>query len=341
MPRRRHTRVVRKTLVQKTYVAKNVTLFAAFFVAIVAVAANANPASLEPTATAGPAREKLLAEAAEATALAAKLWAVADTVDRKSSLGTMYNEVDATKHKCYALGVLLNQPQAVRHLRFNRNPPLHTRDFEDAHTLRVNARSLNNFKYSVKRVLSVAQPERAMEWNLDCVGKLSIRGQPMQIAGESTFYRYHADQNTLQVLGDIKPGFAEKLREALNRHRSVRTISLGSGGGSVYEAIEGGRLIRSRRIETTLSNNCYSACPLVFFGGVSRRIWSPYPSFGFHKVSSPSGAVPMHSPVYRDILAYISEMGVDSRYVLENMLRAEPEEMNMVRASPLHLHRIA
>ena len=97
----------------------------------------------------------LMAEASEANALAEKLRQVAATVDNDSWIGTMYNEVDSKKHTCYILGKLLGQEDAVRHLRFSRNPSLRARDSGDAHSLRVNAQSLENFSYTVNRTLRI------------------------------------------------------------------------------------------------------------------------------------------------------------------------------------------
>lgn len=272
-------------------------------------------------------------EMLEARVLAQKLRQIANTVDNDQSIGTMYNEVDSKQHICYVLGILLGQDNAVRHLRFNRSPSTRARDSSDAYALRINAQSLENFEYTVKRMLRLTHDERAMEWDLDCLGHMNIRGSSIQTTASRTFYRLREEGTDLQILGDISPGFTANLRSALISNPRVRTVSLGSGGGSVYEAIEAGRLIRKSGLDTRLWNNCFSACPLVFAGGKSRTIWSPYPYLGFHKVYSKKGVAPLNSQVYRDIAAYLTEMGIAPRFVLDNMARAEPSEMNMIKAS--------
>ena len=169
----------------------------------------------------------------------------------------------------YALGLLLGQEAAVRHLRLDRNPSLRATNSDEAHSRRVEAQSLDNFVLAATRVVGISHDEKAIEWNLDCVGQLGIHGSYIQVAGAATFYVLRNKGIVLQVLGIIESGFAIKVRQAIERNPSVEVVSLGSGGGSVYEAIQAGRYIRSKGLATTLWNNCYSACPLVFAGGVS------------------------------------------------------------------------
>lgn len=275
----------------------------------------------------------LTADLRESQELAKNLRQIANTIDNNFWIGTMWNEVDSKKHTCYALGQLLGQTNAIKHLRFTRIDLARARKSRDAYTLRVYAQSLDNFEYSVEQALRVTHGERATQWNLDCLGHVGIRGLPIQIEGPTTFYKLQNRGEILQILGDIEPGFSSQLRKILENNPLITTISLGSGGGAVYEALEAGRLIRSKNLDTMLWNNCYSACPLVFAGGKNRTIWSPYPYLGFHKVYTKSGAAPLHSQVYRDIAGYLTEMGIAPHFVLANMLSAEPHEMKLIRAN--------
>jgi hypothetical protein len=113
--------------------------------------------------------------------------------------------------------------------------------------------------------------DRIELWNLDCVGQHEIgrRHAIASIAPKATFRR-HAD--SIVVLGDIDAGFYERFRAILASSNGVTTISLGSGGGSVRDAIMTGLLIRKAGLRTTLFADCYSACPLIFLGGVNRTI---------------------------------------------------------------------
>ena len=251
--------------------------------------------------------DRLSLEVEQAKILSTQLNAAANLVDNKHWIGTMYNEVDLKEHTCYSIGLLLGQPASVRHIRLNRSPPLKATDSEEAHELRIIAQSLDNFVGAAKYVKHLTPHERSATWNLDCVGHLGIKGVPVATEDRATFYRLKNDGQVLQILGDIEQGFAARLRTLIEDNPKVTTVALGSGGGYVNEAIEAGRYIRARGLKTTLWNNCFSACPLVFIGGVERLVWSPYPQLGFHKFYTPSGAIPPTSSVYREVAVYVRE----------------------------------
>lgn len=301
--------------------------------AILAIAiqgASAQQAAPSATPEAG-----LAMEVREANRLAQILRASADKVDREFWIGTMFNEVDLAEHTCYSLGVLLGLEANVRHLRFDRSSPA-ARTSDEAHDLRVRAQSLDNFASAVSASLQESLDKRRIAWNLDCSGKYGV---VVQQKDAPTFYEVTNGGRGIKILGSIEAGFTAKLSATLARAPKAEFVALGSGGGSVAEAIAAGRLIRSKGLLTTIWNNCYSACPLVFLGGVERHVHSPYPSFGFHQISTTSGAIPKNSPVYARVAEYIREMGVDDQFFLAAMLRATPAQMNMVNGADVQLCR--
>jgi hypothetical protein len=274
-------------------------------------------------------------EIREAGCLAQALRASADKVDNDVWIGTMYNEVDLPEHTCYSLGMLLGLEGNVRHLRFDRSPRT-ARTSDDAHDLRVRAQSLDNFVSAVNASLIESSAQRGIAWNLDCFEKYGVA---IQQKGVPTFYEITNGGRGVKILGAIELGFTAKLSTVLARAPKAEFVALGSGGGSVKEAIDSGRLIRSKGLTTTIWNNCYSACPLVFFGGVDRHVNSPYPSFGFHQISTSAGAVSTSSPVYAHVAEYVREMGVNDSFVLAAMLRATPAQMNMISGGDVQLCR--
>ena len=247
----------------------------------------------------------------------------------------MFNDVDLPEHTCYSLGVLLGLEANVRHLRFDRRSHS-ARTADEANELRIKARSLDNFSSAANASLQESEKRRSIAWNLDCAEKYGVSHQQN---GAPTFYEVTNGGRGIKILGAIEVGFTEKLRATLARSPKVEFVALGSGGGSVAEAIASGRLIRSKRLATTIWNNCYSACPLVFLGGVERHIHSPYPSFGFHQISTPTGAISKNSPIYDHVADYIREMGANDQFVVAAMLRAAPAEMNMVYGADIRLCR--
>lgn len=276
--------------------------------------------------------EQILRQKIEASnILAKKIRSVANSINDELHVGTMYNEIDIPEHSCFVLGNLLGQQEVVRHLNVKYEPNFKDRTGENAFDLRVMAISLDNFSNVVKDILKMSYGERVIEWNLDCVGNFAIPKNRWIVEGrEKAFFRIKNQGKVLQILGPIESGFSDKIISAIKKNPNVETISLGSGGGSVYEALKAGRYIRSLGLETTLWNNCYSACPLVFIGGKTRTIWSPYPSLGLHQIYTTDGAVPFTSQVYKDLYAYLEDMNVDSEFVITNMRKAAPNKMNTI-----------
>jgi hypothetical protein len=173
---------------------------------------------------------------------------------------------------------------------------------------------------------SAIDDERKTVWNLQCVGNLGIQISAFE-RPEATAALFDVNGQDFSILGAIEGGFFEEFQKELEKNPQVTRVVLGSGGGSVLDAIRAGLLIRAKGLETTLSASCYSACSLIFLGGVERQIWSPYPSLGFHQVSIEGKAVDVDSEVYQLIHRYSVDMNVDPNFVLLAMMKATPREM--------------
>lgn len=304
-----------------------------FFAAIVSLAGRA--ASAQPAALRITPEASLATEVGEADRLAQALRASADRVDNKVWIGTMYNEVDLPQHTCYSLGILLGLETNVRRLRFDRKWHA-AKTSDEANELRIRAQSLENFVSAANSSLKESADKRVIAWNLDCAEKYGVA---LQQKGDATFYEVINGGKGIKILGAIEAGFTAKLNATLARAPKAEFVALGSGGGSVAEAIASGRLIRAKGLATTIWNNCYSACPLVFLGGIERHVHSPYPSFGFHQISTPVGAIAKGSPVYAHVGDYVREMGANEQFFLAAMLSATPAQMNMVNGADVRLCR--
>lgn len=248
-------------------------------------------------------------------------WRLAEARGLESRfLGTGLNELHVVEHKCSILGRMLERINYITPVELSTEFDV---DNADDQTTAIAAHSLDNWVYQAKRILDLDRERRVKEWNLDCVGQLGI---PLEaFVGEvsrQTFF--DIEGKTLRVLGDVGKDFSAALLEAINSSPEIEEIALGSGGGSVYEAIKAGQTIRRLGLETTLWNNCYSACTIVFMGGVNRRIWSPYPELSFHRVSIRGEAVDDYDPVYSHIAKYVYEMGGDGGRFVDFMLMASP-----------------
>ncbi len=265
---------------------------------------------------------------AEVKAKSERLWAYGLEHGASGSLGTGLNELDANRHECAISGRLLGLEEKVQHLEYMPEPEVSENMTEDQlYDLMVYSHSLENWVIAAKRLTVLPISEVAEIWNLNCVGKLEIDAGSFVESGVGKA-RFKQDGNRASVLGDIDVGFADELEVWLNTHPETTEVVLGSGGGSVRDALLAGISIRKRGLDTTLSDSCYSACPLVFFGGVRRTIWSPYPPLGFHQVYTGDGEpIPASSETYQMIFDYSNLMGIDGNFVLTSMNSAPPSSM--------------
>lgn len=267
---------------------------------------------------------RMLEEERQKNILARKFNLFADSIDDNNYIGSAYNEIGIETNDCYILGNLLGLGNTVKHLYLPHDADLSTRTSKNANNLRIKAREFEHF--GATRLINLSSNERILKWNVDCVGFHGINAPMINQQLINTFFE--VDGNVLRILGDIEPGFSNKLIQAINKNPQVTIIALGSRGGSVSEAITAGNFIRSRNLETTLWNGCYSACPLVFLGGIKRSIWSPYPNLGLHQMSINGVAIPINHNAYSIINSYAKKMGADGNFVVLNMWKARPENMN-------------
>jgi hypothetical protein len=125
----------------------------------------------------------------------------------------------------------------------------------------------------------------------------------------------------LLATGTITPGTTEAFAaEFARRGDYIKTVVLNSPGGSVTDAMALGRLIREGKLATEVEAGkyCASSSPLVFAGGIERRVGDKA-AIGVHQVAAlplAAGRPPRDEmSIAQNISArcerYLSEMGVD------------------------------
>lgn len=138
--------------------------------------------------------------------------------------------------------------------------------------------------------------------------------------------RAPTDERWLVYLkGYIDTGATARLERLLDGQR-IRSavVYLDSPGGHVVEAMALGRLLRARRLATSVgahaanvvvpqAGHCYSACPIAYAGGV-RRSLEPGSVLGVHRAEN-SVPVP-DEPAFQGVVTaqvrgYLVEMGVN------------------------------
>jgi len=241
--------------------------------------------------------------------------------------GTAFNEMGLEEFFCASLAMLLGKDQIFLRLGRLDDFVLTQQMTEDKlHDLAFSVLFHDNWAIAAEKALSLSERDRIELWNLQCVNHHEIgREHYMPRLGKEATFRVDGDQ--LRILGDINRGFYESFRSTLDNHKQVRTVALGSGGGSVQDAMLSGLLIRQRRLDTVLFADCYSACPLIFLGGLERSVWSPYPRLGFHQVSVDGRPLSPEHEVYNVIARYAERMGANSAFLLELMHKSGPFDM--------------
>ena len=124
----------------------------------------------------------------------------------------------------------------------------------------------------------------------------------------------------LIAAGMIAPGSAAAFAsEVIARGEYIKTVVLSSPGGSVSDALEMGRLIRTKGFATEVEKDkvCVSSCPLVFAGGVKRLAGSGA-IIGVHQVFAPDPAEAARHDTMSEAQRvsarcqrYLADMGVD------------------------------
>jgi hypothetical protein len=115
--------------------------------------------------------------------------------------------------------------------------------------------------------------------------RAALRGTPIAFHDETPAEPFDIQVEwhgrALTFRGSFQRGAADALRHALDANPHVRVLRLAGPGGWVGEAVRAGHLLRTRGIETEAVGDCFSACSIVFAGGVKRRLASGA-QLGFH-----------------------------------------------------------
>lgn len=135
--------------------------------------------------------------------------------------------------------------------------------------------------------------------------------------------------------GEIAGGDAPRILKQINELREAPTRAiLNSPGGSVQDALELGRALRLKGMETEMREGdiCYSACPYLLAAGVTRSV--PKDAFvGVHQhYFGESTLLPAFAAVediqrgQGEVMRYLDQMGIDP-LVMQHALVTPPDEI--------------
>ena len=158
----------------------------------------------------------------------------------------------------------------------------------------------------------------------------------------------------LMATGTITAGSAQAFATEVEKHGEyIKTVVLNSPGGSVADALAIGRLIRARKFATEIEPGkyCASSCPLVFAGGVERRV-GVRAVVGVHQIAAvksataapPRDEMSLAQNVSARCQRYLLEMGVNLQVWVhametphDKLFIFKPDELkslNLVTAPP-------
>jgi hypothetical protein len=141
--------------------------------------------------------------------------------------------------------------------------------------------------------------------------------RPMQVDGRC---------DAIQLDGEIRSGEAPDVIKRIDTAAAqcaTRNMVIGRmPGGSVNDALEIGAAIRAREYVTAMLPNteCYSACGLVYLGGV-QRYWREGARFIIHRphIRANFSNVADETTAYEELkgrlIRYVSDMGASPDYV--------------------------
>ncbi len=143
------------------------------------------------------------------------------------------------------------------------------------------------------------------------------------------------DDGAWRLEGGIAEGDAERVIAQIDgAPAEIATLILQSPGGSVRDALEIGRHLRAKGIATQLLSGefCYSACPYLLAGGVTRDI-HPDASVGVHQhYFGENTLLPAFVAIediqrgQSEVMTFLDDMGIDP-LVMRHALATPPDEI--------------
>ncbi|APG48970.1 Clp protease (plasmid) [Phaeobacter porticola] len=155
-------------------------------------------------------------------------------------------------------------------------------------------------------------------------------------------------KTVLTLTGRIAEGDATRFTEYLATQDTPPTlVYLNSPGGSVRDALDIGRTIRERKMNTVMSASdiCLSACPYVLAAGVARyadqdaMVGVHQHYFGQNTVLPAFVAVEQIQRGQGDVMRYLQDMGVDP-LLMQHALVTPADEIYLLTSEEREFYRL-
>ncbi len=156
------------------------------------------------------------------------------------------------------------------------------------------------------------------------------------------------DDNAIRISGEIGPGDATRFSDWMEGRDAPVRVQLHSAGGSVTDALDIGRAIRTAGSGTEIAKGdvCLSACPYMLAGGVERSV-DPQGFVGVHQhYFGENIALPAFLAVediqrgQAEVMGYLDEMGIDP-LLMRHALATPPDDIYILLPEQLMQYRLS
>ncbi len=146
-----------------------------------------------------------------------------------------------------------------------------------------------------------------------------------RISDYAPFYYDTDNPGVLTLEGDIDSRTDFRLGRALHRFPDVKTLTLSSQGGTIYDGLSMATTIREYGLKTIIPSGgeCYSACAYLFFAGTEREAQG---KLGVHQLDGLGGDFTFGQEILSEVFDSLHTYGVPGEVIVK-MLRTPPEQM--------------
>lgn len=140
-----------------------------------------------------------------------------------------------------------------------------------------------------------------------------------------------AGNDPIVIEGEITANTAAYVEQALRQTRflTIKVIANNSPGGDIYAAMKIGSMMRVTKAEIEVNGPCYSACAIIYFGAVERKLNGQlglHRPYLYQEAGNKNPTEEEMQTLYSDVSRYAQLMNIKDS-VIQVMLSTPPESM--------------
>ena len=153
------------------------------------------------------------------------------------------------------------------------------------------------------------------------MGSLAAGHDPLDTVSVET----SPDGRTINLDGTIGLGSVDKLQKVIDDSPDATTLILNSDGGREAEAQELALRVRQRHLNTTVQEECLSACTFVFLAGAKRDV-EDGADLGFHQPTADGLTADEKKIMVQQMVEYYRSLGL-REWFIDHIVATPPEGM--------------